>query len=112
MKQTIGWSLIILCLLLGGLVLVAWPLLAAACLMGVPVTGIAGVFYHLFYMGLLCYPLVYIMCFIACILPIKMIADPSGIGLDRRFRLIFACLPLLYVAAVIGAAYCFFIFSP
>jgi len=100
-------------LLLGGLLLLVWPAAAIASVMGlaghVPKgTSIITLLpAYIFFMGILCYPIVYIACVVMSI--IKLITSRSKADFDELYRPSFlarmsasrwASIPMLYVAVL------------
>ena len=100
--RTLEWLVTTICLLLGGLVLMIWPGLLIACAMGgdsfnshTPKMAILAL--TLVFMGVLCYPGVYIACLVTSIT--MLLRRPSRNVFYLRAT-IYASLPVLYLVAV------------
>ena len=109
MKRTLDWLIVILCLLLGGLLLVPWPFVVMANIMALGGGGpnykapiVMLLLFYLFHFAVLFYPVVYIACLITTI--IKMIASQTETNSNRCSAFFFARFPLFYVFVVFSTA--------
>jgi len=96
--RALDWPLVIVCLLLGGAALIAWPFAVHASIMGLvspvsegmPITRTVGVYF--FHVGILCYPIVYIACLILSI---------TRLVVKKPYAVLYALLPIFYICFVI-----------
>ena len=102
--SVLDWFAVTACLLLGGLLLVAWPIAIFGSVFLFDALGERPLPVWLFVLGVWGYPVVYISCLIGAIARLnnQSKADSGRFYLQASF---FACLPVLYVCVLIGMAY-------